>query len=171
LTLSLPCFLTPWYCICPDPGFDIDTPSYCICPDPGFGIDSEGNFDPSKAALRVASKLQGAVLQSGNLSMMTAIRKHLDDTSKAECLASVLKLLEYVEEVSARHLFLVSAVTVDESHTVQEDDEFMMKPMHYAKAMVMLARDVDAQPLGAFSFHAPSRYLPFLQQLAIDLMA
>jgi hypothetical protein len=37
--------------------------------------------------------------------------------------------------------------------------------------MVMLARDVDAQPLGAFSFHAPSLYLPFLQQLAIDLMA
>ena len=117
--------------------------------------------------------MQGAVLQSGNLSMMTAIRKHLDDTSKAECLALVLKLVEYVEakEVSARHLFLVSDVTVDTSHTVQEDDEFMMKPMHYAKAMVMLARDVDAQPLGAFSFHAPSLYLPFLQQLAIDLMA
>jgi hypothetical protein len=153
LTLSLLCFLTPWY---------------CICPDPGLGINSEGNSEHSKAALRVASKFQGAVLQSGNLSMMTAIRKHLDDTSKAECLASVLKLLEYVEE-SARHPSLVSAVTVDTSHTVE--DEFMMKPMHYAKAMVMLARDVDAQPLGAFSFHAPSLYLPFLQKLAIDLMA
>jgi hypothetical protein len=105
--------------------------------------------------------------------MMTVIRKHLDDTSKAECLASVLKLLEYVEEISARHPSLVPAVTVDTSHhsTVEDDHEFMTKPMHYAKAMVMLARDVDAQPLGAFSFHAPSLYLPFLQQLAIDLMA
>ena len=94
--------------------------------------------------------------------MMTAIRKHLDPISKAEAVASVLKLLEYVEE-SARH-----AVT-DTSGTVE--DEFMTKPMHYAKSMVMLARDVDAQPLGAFSFHAPSLYLPFLQKLAIDLMA
>jgi hypothetical protein len=92
--------------------------------------------------------------------MMTGIRKHLDDASKAESLASVLKLLEYVEEISARH---------HTSRTVE--DEFMTKPMHYAKSMVMLARDVDAQPLGAFSFHAPSLYLPFLQQLAIDLMA
>jgi hypothetical protein len=156
LTLSLLCFLTPWY---------------CICPDPGLGINSEGNSEHSKAALRVASKFQGAVLQSGNLSMMTGIRKHLDDTSVAESLASVLKLLEYVEESARRHPSLVPAVTVDTSRSTTVEDEFMTKPMHYAKAMVMLARDVDAQPLGAFSFHAPSLYLPFLQQLAIDLMA
>ena len=138
-----------------------------ICPDPGLGINSGGNSELSKAALRVASKLRGADLQSGNLSMMTGIRKHLDDSSKAESLALVLKLLEYVEE-SARHLSLVSPATAT-SRTVE--GEFMTKPMNYAKSMVMLARDMDAQPLGTFAFHAPSVYLPFLQQLAIDLMA
>ena len=134
-----------------------------ICPDPGLGISSKGNSELSKAALRVASKLQGAVLQSGNLSMMTAIRKHLDDISKAEANALVLELLEFVEESARDH-----AVT-DMSCIVE--DEFMTNPMHYAKSMVILARDVDAQPLGAFSFHAPSLYLPFLQQLAMDLVA
>ena len=99
--------------------------------------------------------------------MMTGIRKHLDDISKAEAMALVLKILEYVKE-SDRHPSLVSTVT-DTSCAME--DEFMTNPMHYAKSMVMLARDVDAQPLGAFSFHAPSLYLPFLQQLAIDLMA
>ena len=138
-----------------------------ICPDPGLSINNEGNSELSNAALRVAGRLQGAALQSCNLSMMTGIRKHLDDNSKAESLASVLKLLEYVEEAD-RHLSLLSPGT-GTSRTVE--DEVMTEPMNYAKSMAMLARDIDAQPSGAFAVHAPSVYLLFLQQLAIDLMA
>ena len=99
--------------------------------------------------------------------MMAAIRKHLDDNTKAESLASVLKLRDYVEEAD-RHLSLVSPGT-GTSHTVE--DEVIAEPMNYAKSMAMLARDIDAQPSGAFAVHAPSVYLLFLQQLAIDLMA
>ena len=138
-----------------------------ICPDPGLSINNKGNSELSNAALRVAGTLQSAALQSGNLSMMTGIRNNLDENSKAESLAWVLKILEYVEEAD-RYLSLVSPGT-GTSRTVE--DEVMTEPMNYAKSMAMLARDIDAEPVGAFAVHAPSVYLLFLQQLAIDLMA
>jgi hypothetical protein len=49
-------------------------------------------------------------------------------------------------------------------------DRNFQDPRQYADSLVLLARDVDAHPWGAFVCVHPAKYLPFLQQLAGDLM-
>ena len=49
-------------------------------------------------------------------------------------------------------------------------DRNFQDPRLYVESLVMLARDVDAHPWGAFACVHPATYLPFLQQLAGDLM-
>jgi hypothetical protein len=73
----------------------------------------------------------------------------------------VLKLMKFTESACESPLFCPADM---------HSDRNFQDPRQYADSLVLLARDVDAHPWGVFGCVHPAKYLPFLQQLAGDLM-
>jgi hypothetical protein len=110
----------------------------------------------SNAILRGDSELAATALKLARHVRSTGLRR-----GSEEQVGQVLELMKFAESACESPL-LCPANT--------HSDRNFQDPRWYADSLVLLARDVDAHPWGAFGCVHPAKYLPFLQQLAGDLM-
>ena len=122
------------------------------------GADDELNAVNSSMILRGDSKLASAALKLARLVRTSGLRPGLRSQEHVEL---ALELVEFAN--SACESPLINPTNSHSDHNFQD-------PGKYPESLVMVARDVDAHPWGAFGFVHPNKYLPFLQQLAGDLM-
>lgn len=81
----------------------------------------------------------------------------------AEQVDLVFELIGIVQSVAESPLIPSSSATDDDLICLQDAN-----PKQYADALFLLARDV-ANPMGSFASVHPTKYSPFLQQLAGDM--
>lgn len=109
-----------------------------------------------------------AVVEVDLASSVVELARHVHRTGlrqvSAEQVDLVFELMGIVQSVAESPLIPSRSATDDDSLCLKDPN-----PKKYADALFLLARDM-ANPLGAFGFVHPTKYLPFLQQLAGDLM-
>ena len=131
------------------PHLVLDMTLFCAAADVLRGVTSNG-------ILRGDSEVASTALKLARHVRMTGLRGGSD-----EQVGQVLKLMKFTE--SACDWPLLCPANMHSDRNFQDHRQ-------YADSLVLIARDVDAHPWGAFGCVYPAKYLPFLQQLAGDLM-